>query len=345
MRIGKSNTKKIATKMSALLVGATMVVAGPFSTLFANAASEGAGSTKYHTDFSTYAEEQEYANKLNEEIAAEGSILLKNNSALPLQAKERNVTVFGIGSVGWLFGGKGSGAGSADVELTINDSLREAGFNVNPKVEAFYQQAIDNGDATVTIPNMPSTAQNPSVNVEVGPNALGRGKKAYGFETIRDSYANYADAAIVVLTRDMAGYTDGSYYNVPDHTDKTDHELMLSDNEKAILEEVTSRFDKVIYVINCVNPMELAPLEDNDKVDAILWSGYTGSTGALAIGRIFKGEVNPSGKTTDIFPANFKNDPSYVNSGDGSQNNDDHTQTNIMLDKDGKELAMSNRNR
>ena len=317
----------------ALLAMAAVMAAGSIGmTQYTASAAEAYGTPIYHTDFSTYEEEQAYANALNEDIAAEGSVLLKNeNNALPLAAEATNVTVFGVGSVGWLFGGKGSGAGSAEIELTINDGLKDAGYNVNPKVEAYYQRRYDNGEANVTMPTATSTAQNPTVPVELD---------LTGIETVEGSYKWYNDAAIIVLMRDMGGYTDGAYYNVPDHTDPTDHELMLSDSEKEILAHVKAAgFEKIIYVINAVNQLELGDLERDPDVDAILWSGYTGSTGARAVGRILKGEVNPSGKTVDIYPEDLTRTPAYVNSSDGSHTGD-HSVKNVMLDKDGNQLTM-----
>lgn len=51
------------------------------------------------------------ANALNEELAGEGMVLLKNEDALPL-AKGDKVSVFGKNSVNLVYGGSGSGGGN-----------------------------------------------------------------------------------------------------------------------------------------------------------------------------------------------------------------------------------------
>ena len=56
-------------------------------------------------------------------------------------------------------------------------------------------------------------------------------------------------------------------------------------------------------------------------VDAILWVGGPGSTGFEAMGDILVNNVNPSGKTADIYAKDFFNDPTYVNIGNFEYNN------------------------
>ena len=72
---------------------------------------DGSEDTEYFkSDFSSLEELIAAGQALGEEAMAEGAVLLKNeNDALPLTGAERNVSLFGIGSVDPVYGGTGSG--------------------------------------------------------------------------------------------------------------------------------------------------------------------------------------------------------------------------------------------
>ena len=76
---------------------------------------------------------------LNEEIAYEGFVLLKNtDNALPLTGQNVKISVFGKNSVNLVYGGSGSGGGNAANNMSLYTALRNAGFDVNPTLESFY---------------------------------------------------------------------------------------------------------------------------------------------------------------------------------------------------------------
>ncbi|MBR1531215.1 MAG: glycoside hydrolase family 3 C-terminal domain-containing protein, partial [Eubacterium sp.] len=50
-----------------------------------------------------------------------------------------------------------------------------------------------------------------------------------------------------------------------------------------------------------------------DKVKGLLNSGLGGQASGIAVARILTGEVNPSGKTTETYPASFADNPTYGN--------------------------------
>ena len=51
------------------------------------------------------------------------------------------------------------------------------------------------------------------------------------------------------------------------------------------------------------------------EADAVLSVGSIGSTAAVAVGNILAGTTNPSGRTTDLWAADFIKDPTFVNFG------------------------------
>jgi beta-glucosidase len=280
----------------------------------------------YTASYTSKTEVLKHANEINTQLAEEGMVLLKNkNNALPLAtpksptaaASSPKVTVFGKNSINIAIGGSGSGAASGK-SVDIYTSLSEAGYDVNPALKSFYEDTnasgaarasnssdLDSGDTVIL-----STAETPQASYT---------------QTVKDSYNNYNDAAIVVFTR-----IGGEGFDLPrtmkgatGYRNEDDHYLQLDKNETDLLAAVCSAsFKHVIVILNSGSPMELSFLEQSsyyayqDKIDAAIWMGYPGNSGTTALGEILNGSVNPSGRTVDTFAADFKKSPTWVNFGD-----------------------------
>ncbi|WP_294516823.1 glycoside hydrolase family 3 C-terminal domain-containing protein [uncultured Pseudoflavonifractor sp.] len=260
---------------------------------------------KWYTDFGSYEEEQQYASELNIELMAESMVLLKNaNGTLPLDSSVKNVTVFGARSYEIFTGGTGSGGGSGD-PVTLTDSLKAAGFNVNTRVQEIYEN--NKYTAAVAPAGMGTTG---AITVDPPVSWLAPAESSYQF---------FKDAAIITLGRTAGEGNDIYTSDVPTHSDPADHVQSLDDNEKALIQYVKAQgFDKIIVLINSANAFECTPMEadktaDNLGVDAILWIGQPGNSGLMAVGQALNGQVNPSGRLVDIYPTNFKLDPTWQN--------------------------------
>lgn len=262
---------------------------------------------KFYPDYSSLQETLEAATKINIRLAEEGMILLKNeNNVLPLAVSERNVTLFGWRSADIRSGGSGSGGGSSNygIEFTsLEKGLTDAGFNVNRRVLSMYEK-------------LGAQTNEPSAEIFT--------------DSIIASYGAFNDAAIVVIARSGAEGEDLPRSNVPGHSDSSDHFLELEDNEEALIKHVKQYFEKVIVLVNTGNAFELTELaaektSENLGVDAILQVGYVGNDGAIAIGEILAGIVNPSGHTVDTYVADLTKDPTWANFGDNSQVGTDTT--------------------
>ena len=87
------------------------------------------------------------------------------------------------------------------------------------------------------------------------------------------------------------------------------------------MEYVKQHFSTVIVLLNTGSTMELGALENDDEIDAVMWIGFPGATGIMAIGQLLRGEaedgsqLSPSGSTTDTWAANFTKDPTWYNTG------------------------------
>lgn len=240
---------------------------------------------KYGTDFATFEEEQAAAGEFNIELAAESFVLMKNEDlALPLTSSEKYVSLFGTRSDNIILGGSGSGGGTAAGSSTVKQSLEAVGLKLNPTLVNIYAQ-------TTAVLELPMSA----------------------LASASSSYSMYDDAGIIVLSRTGSEFNDAALYKVAGHSDPLDHYYSLDDNEKALVNEVGNRFNKVIVVINSAHPIEMGWLEDHPNVDAILWVGHTGTTGIMALGKVLVGQINPSGKTSDVYPAKFAKDPTWAN--------------------------------
>ncbi len=108
------------------------------------------------------------------------------------------------------------------------------------------------------------------------------------------------------------------------------HELMLNVDEQETLELAQENFDTVVVVINSSNIMELGELEDDEDVDAVLWTGAPGETGFNALGEILTGEVSPSGRTVDLWARDFTQDPTFANFGQWQYTNIDEDNASTL---------------
>lgn len=307
----KNRGKKVLGCTAALAMAFAMGLSAlPPATAFALSENATQAKKGWMTDFETIEEEHELAAELNLELMAEGMVLLKNeNNALPLSKKERNVTLFGNRSYLPFYSGTGSGGKHGDIMVDeqddgtvsrLTDSFEKAGFRLNPRVKKIYAENGSNYKSNIH--------SNGKIRVEAPVSLLASAK---------GSYFQYGDAAITTISR-VGGEDNDLRLTEADHVmfqDETAHTLQLDDNEKALIKEMGENFNKVIVLINSGNVLELGDLEDDPNVDAVLWVGQPGTNGFEAVPKLLTGEINPSGKTVDIYPANLKSDPTWNNFG------------------------------
>lgn len=258
------------------------------------------------------------AQEVNLKLAEEGFVLLKNeNAALPMN-KGARISVFSKNSVNLSYGGSGSGGFDTSNNKDLYESLNDAGFVTNPTLKSFYESSqsgpvrtanssdLDNGDNQKI-----ATAETPQSKYT---------------DAVKNSYADYSDAALVVITR-----IGGEGFDLPRYQGDSEgavsadsHYLELDQNEIDLLTAVTDgTFKRVVVVFNTPSSFEATFLKDSayaafaDKIDAAVWIGFTGSNGITALGEILNGDVNPSGRLVDTWAADFTKNPSFVNFGTG----------------------------
>lgn len=278
----------------------------------------------YDRQYSSKEEALNAANDFVVEVEKEGIVLLKNeNNALPLNADDAHVSVFGKNSVNIVYSGSGSGSSmSSTSRKSLYESLDSAGISYNETLKGFYEDTGKSGSGRPGNPAMTSGQRLPGFGTGETP------IEAYTSD-VTDSYAEYQDAAIVVfsriggegfdLPRTMSDSFDGAAIAGASSADS--HYLELDANEKALLNHVKENFSKVIVVLNVGTTMEIPELEADEGIDSILWMGFPGATGVMALGQILRGvdaegnQISPSGHTVDTWAADFTMDPTWYNTG------------------------------
>ena len=271
----------------AVVVCVNMICFGPMSTLIGLATGNGTLSD----------ETNEEASEVAEEIMEDGIVLLKNESLLPLN-ETKKLNIFGWESINPAYGGAGSG-GINDLYdiVSLNQGLENAGFSINQELVDFYNNyGADNPE--MSIQKQSWTLPEPPVDT-------------YSDELIK-SAKEYSDVAVVVLSRKAGeGHNDipmdvrkAAYDNNSDEYDdfpEGEHYLQLSQTERDMVDMVCSNFDNVIVVYNGANQFELGFADEYPQIKSVVWCPGTGNVGFNALGKVFSGEVNPSGKTPDTF--------------------------------------------
>ena len=271
----------------AVVVCVNMICFGPMSTLIGLATGNGTLSD----------ETNEEAAEVAEEIMEDGIVLLKNESLLPLN-ETKKLNIFGWESINPAYGGAGSG-GINDLYdiVSLNQGLENAGFSINQELVDFYNNyGSDNPE--MSIQKQSWTLPEPPVDT-------------YSDELIK-SAKEYSDVAVVVLSRKAGeGHNDipmdvrkAAYDNNSDEYDdfpEGEHYLQLSQTERDMVDMVCSNFDNVIVVYNGANQFELGFADEYPQIKSVVWCPGTGNVGFNALGKVFSGEVNPSGKTPDTF--------------------------------------------
>lgn len=88
-----------------------------------------------------------------------------------------------------------------------------------------------------------------------------------------------------------------------------------------MVEMVCSNFSDVVVVYNGANQFELGFVEEYEQIKAAVWCLGTGNVGFNALGKVLRGEVNPSGRTPDTFMYDKEAAP-WWNNGHGFMNAD-----------------------
>ena len=245
-----------------------------------------------------------------EEVAREGIVLLQNkDNLLPLDSnKQSKIAFLGQDSADFVYGGSGCGSVDTANAPTLKDSFEEAGFTVDETAWKFYTEG-------------PGKDYRKSVK-----DAQGSGTFKVN-EVPSDKYTDEVKNSI--KTDDVIvcciGRSGGESYDLPISMDSNLYEmtggnylyLQADDNERDMLRLACQSSNNVVLIVNSNNATELGFLEDAEfaNIKSVLWIPGVGQEGLRAVGKIFNGKVNPSGRLPDTWAYDSTSAPSFKNMG------------------------------
>ena len=279
----------------------------------------------FKSEFSSVKEVIDAKEALAREISQEGTVLFKNNGALPLNASSEKVTIWGLNALAPTFGGLiGSttsvNADAGQTSVTLIDALRENGVTLNEDLlklyagsgadayrrkAAFFGQEVPGHSLIPVFWPMFETADSYII-----------GEPPADFYT--DDVLNAAKdtTALVFLSRDSSEASDYALTMKDTNGDHFERPMALSDNERAMINLAKANSNgKVIVVLNSDVTMDIGELKSDPDIDAIVWAGLPGAYGFRGVADVLCGNVNPSGHIADTYATNSISAPAMQNFG------------------------------
>lgn len=251
------------------------------------------------------------------EIAAEGIVLLKNDENLLPLPEGTSLNLFGLRCVQMNYNGGGSAASNESKCITLEKALAEAGFKLNQDLLNLSYNYLKNGKISIVSPGKNHKVKSGNaqrggaefiakpgspVKMELPMNILTSKQLYPDGVPIMNHAKQFSDTVLLVLSRG-----GGEGYDLdPD-------DLRLIESERQLLNQVCQHFDKVVLILNTANTVEMGWLSEYPSIKGVLWVGFPGTSGNLALADILKGKVNPSGKLTDTWAADNLSAPAANN--------------------------------
>jgi beta-glucosidase len=228
---------------------------------------------------------------ISRKAAADATILLKNEAALPLAAGKK-IALFGNTSYEMIAGGTGSGDVHKAYMISLNQGLGNAQYIVNSSLSDIYKNYAVTEKAKLPKPRTPF---DPKIAIPEMPISAALVEKMVAEN----------DVAILTLGKHSGEFADRNL----------DIDFNLTAAEHAMIDAVATAFHaknkKVIVVLNIGGVIETTSWRD--KVDAILLPWQTGLETGNAVADVLSGAVNPSAKLATTFPIAYKDESSSKN--------------------------------
>lgn len=304
---------------------------GTKSTKLVTENSDGTDLYTFKSDYTSTTELLHGIQDVGERMSEEGSVLLKNNGALPLtQDETQKITLLGFSSY---YPVQGGDMGSSLVENTGTDAdtvdmvaaFKAKGFGLNQTVADMYEalqptfkSEVQSWGGTIEYNHITAPSTTGVFSSKEPSQAALDGQNAAWKDSMNDNN-------VMIVTIARAASENGSYNPGTAGVDPTQNlnqtdPLGLSDDERDLIQAAVdakaSNGGKVIVLLNNASAMEVQEIQDNDGVDAILQVGLPGGYGFYGVADILSGDVNPSGHLTDTYAVKNANSPAAQNFGD-----------------------------
>lgn len=225
--------------------------------------------------------------QMSREAAAEGMVLLKNESRILPFSQGTKLALFGKASFDYVKGGGGSGDVTVDYIRSLQEGLeckeKEGKVQILASLGEFYRKNVREQYQKGILPGQTAEPEIPE-------------------ELLREAKA-WADAAVISICRfsgegwDRKGIPgDGDFY--------------LTREEQKMVDTVTANFEKIIVVLNVGGVVDTSWFRNHEGIQGVLLAWQGGMEGGLAAADLLCGDENPSGKLTDTFAGGFEDYPS-----------------------------------
>ena len=304
---------------------------GTKSTKLVTENSDGTDLYTFKSDYTSTTELLHGIQDVGERMSEEGSVLLKNNGALPLTKDEtQKITLLGFSSY---YPVQGGDMGSSLVENTGTDAdtvdmvaaFKAKGFGLNQTVADMYEalqptfkSEVQSWGGTIEYIHITAPSTTGVFSSKEPSQAALDGQNAAWKDSMNDN-----NVMIVTIARgasENGSYNPGTAGVDPTQNLNQTDPLGLSDDERDLINAaVTAKAangGKVIVLLNNASAMEVQEIEDNVGVDAILQVGLPGGYGFYGVADILSGAVSPSGHLTDTYAVKNANSPAAQNFGD-----------------------------
>jgi beta-glucosidase len=304
---------------------------GTKSTKLVTENSDGTDLYTFKSDYTSTTELLHGIQDVGERMSEEGSVLLKNNGALPLTKDEtQKITLLGFSSY---YPVQGGDMGSSLVENTGTDAdtvdmvaaFKAKGFGLNQTVADMYEalqptfkSEVQSWGGTIEYNHITAPSTTGVFSSKEPSQAALDGQNAAWKDSMNDN-----NVMIVTIARgasENGSYNPGTAGVDPTQNLNQTDPLGLSDDERDLINAaVTAKAangGKVIVLLNNASAMEVQEIEDNVGVDAILQVGLPGGYGFYGVADILSGAVSPSGHLTDTYAVKNANSPAAQNFGD-----------------------------
>ena len=304
---------------------------GTKSTKLVTENSDGTDLYTFKSDYTSTTDLLHGIQDVGERMSEEGSVLLKNNGALPLTKDEtQKITLLGFSSY---YPVQGGDMGSSLVENTGTDAdtvdmvaaFKAKGFGLNQTVADMYEalqptfkSEVQSWGGTIEYNHITAPSTTGVFSSKEPSQAALDGQNAAWKDSMNDN--NVMIVTIARSASENGSYNPGTAGVDPTQNLNQTDPLGLSDDERDLIQAAVdakaSNGGKVIVLLNNASAMEVQEIQDNDGVDAILQVGLPGGYGFYGVADILSGAVSPSGHLTDTYAVKNANSPAAQNFGD-----------------------------
>ena len=304
---------------------------GTKSTKLVTEETDGADLYTFKSDYTSTSDLLHGIQDVGERMSEEGSVLLKNNGALPLTKDEtQKITLLGFSSY---YPVQGGDMGSSYIANTGTDAdtvdmvgaFKAKGFGLNQTVADMYEalqptfkSEVQSWGGTIEYNHITAPSTTGVFSSKEPSQAALDGQNAAWKDSMNDN--NVMIVTIARSASENGSYNPGTAGVDPTQNLNQTDPLGLSDDERDLIQAAVdakaSNGGKVIVLLNNASAMEVQEIKDNVGVDVILQVGLPGGYGFYGVADILSGAVSPSGHLTDTYAVKNANSPAAQNFGD-----------------------------